>query len=403
MNNALPYRGPVRIHTIILTKDRPPTLARCLHCALETLTQNDSLTILDDSCDELSTANAEIVLYAAHKSFAPVRHLRVDTLNAAISHASSAVCCLWQSKMDTRDIAPLRNLELLIANSIKARTTVLVDDDIHSFDLVETHRRIEAHTGVNGRVIIGATIGGTSEMDTITRLADGMRRLCSNPKASTDDIFRVEERKTPSSLRCRWVSAGYLAFRFAQTDRIAFPPGYNEDWLWCLLHEHRTSVLLEAQTVIHDPPRVRQSTREDIHFELAGDLVFDTLSESSVTTASDVTSLLIAFRDCVPDDSSLPTTRAEELLKEYWALARISHVRDFDVIKQSGLTVLGDMLRSGELYENGATRIQTWCEDAIAKQQSFASAIGDVAVLGALERVLEEGVVNGNDFGFSQF
>lgn len=393
MSRGLENRGRVRIHTIILTKDRPATLARCLRCASASLTKHDALTILDDSGDELTPANAQIISDSTSESFAAVCHLRVNRLHAAIIQASSAECGLWQSKTAARDIAPLRNLELLIANAIGAQTTVLVDDDIHSFDLVETHRCMETHAANDGGAIVGASINGTSEMDTITRLADGIQRLNSDRGTSAGDIFQLDERGSLGSLRCRWVSAGYLAFRFPETDTIAFPPGYNEDWLWCLLHEHQTSVWREGQTVIHDPPHVRQSTREDLRFELSGDLVFDTLSESTLTAASDVNSLLIAFRDCAPDVSSLPTTRAEELLREYRALTQMSQVGDFAVIERNGLSVLRDMLRSGELNENGATSIQTWCADALEKQQSFASTLRNAAVFGTLQKAVEEGVI----------
>ena len=48
---------PTRVHAIVLTRDRPQILKRCVDTALSALGPVDALTVLDDSCAAVSRAN----------------------------------------------------------------------------------------------------------------------------------------------------------------------------------------------------------------------------------------------------------------------------------------------------------------------------------------------------------
>jgi hypothetical protein len=56
--NRSNYQGATRVHAVILTRDRPGTLGRCVDTALSNLGSSDALTVLDDSCATVTYTNA---------------------------------------------------------------------------------------------------------------------------------------------------------------------------------------------------------------------------------------------------------------------------------------------------------------------------------------------------------
>ncbi len=301
----------------------------------------------------------------------------------------------WQTKTAARDIAPLRNLGLLLSIALQASTTVLVDDDVHSFDMRETHAFVNLVASVNEGTVVGAAISGTTEQDTLTRLSDAMGVLESTPNASWPELFRATAMDEPRlGLRCSWVSAGYLTFRVPSASLFAFPPGYNEDWLWCLLQNAtgRTRVFRSRQTVLHEPPVLRRSTRQDIHFELAGDFVFDCLSQHVDGTLTSPDAVLQSLQEHVPDPTLLPVIRVEELLCQYRKIQENGrHICGLEALKSHGLTLLREMLRSGELAVDGRSLLSMWCTDALNKQRSFAATLCNPDVRRAVRRAVEKG------------
>lgn len=384
-----------RIHAIVLTRNRPETLRRCIATALASLGPQDMLTILDDSLPTVSPINAALLAVTPTMP-APTRvHLSIPRAHAVITNSVSASALLWLSKTAPRDIAPLRNLSLLLSTAVPAETTILIDDDIHGFDLIATHRKFSVLAQSSRSLIVGADIGGINEMDTITRLTDAIDMLKKIPAGvkieSIRDLFHV--RGSPSlcmGSNFRYVSAGYLAFQLPSERIFAFPPGYNEDWLWCLLHDGNANVqiLRSGETVIHDPPLVRIPTREDVIFELVGDLVFDYLEEQNVGNYFDPQVALAGLLEWLPSPASMPSARALELVDKAQSLSQNGIF--LPVLEEYGLAILRDMLRAGELEIDESRVLNTWCRDAIAKHKSVTATLQDEGTMPALKTLLQE-------------
>jgi hypothetical protein len=381
-----------------LTRDRPKSLGRCIATVLSSLGAQDMLTILDDSLPTISPANAALLAMTPSVS-SPVRvHLSTPRTWEVIAKSVAAPDLIWLSKTAPRDIAPLRNLSLLLSAVVSAETTVLIDDDIHGFDLVATHHKISALAQASRGVIVGANIGGINEQDTITKLTDAIDILekllpCAKAK-SVRDLFYVRG-FSPSCIGSdfRYVSAGYLAFRLPHERMFAFPPGYNEDWLWCLLHggDAQLRIFRSREAVVHDPPWVRRPTREDFLFELVGDLVFDCLEERHGGNDLDLEAALTRLSERLPSPTSMLSTRALELMDKTRCLSQ--NGGPLPVLEEYGLTVLADMLWAGELDMDGSRVLTDWCDNAIAKQRSFAATLRDEGVMPALTSLLREGTL----------
>lgn len=389
--------GAMRVHAVILTRDRTDVLARCIETALSTLGPSGALTILDDSSSPAVLVNAAILTEAARHSSAGITHIRAEELHDAIAGATNGRRALWQSKTAPRDIAPLRNLSLLISAAVDAHTTVLVDDDICGFDLMGTHEMLDAFGCGPEGVVAGAAIGGTTEQDTVTRLSDALCVLetkAHNTATPIEELFRVPPDSDGRGGDGFGVpSAGYMAFRLPSARLFAFPPGYNEDWLWCLLHEAdgETRVVRTNQAVAHEPPLLRRSTRGDILFELAGDLVLDCLAERRTGNRRGPEATLDELARREPDPSVMPLVRANELLEEACRLADNGHKRTLLELACYGLRTLEDMRRSGELEMDGGPMLRAWSSDAVAKHQSFAATLRTASAGFAVTASLRKG------------
>jgi hypothetical protein len=385
-----------RIHAIVLTRDRPETLRRCVATALASLGPEDMLTILDDSVPTLSPVNA--ALLAINLSASSPTRVYLSTLRAQelLTRAVSRPDLIWLSRTATRDIAPLRNLSLLLSAAVPAEITIFIDDDIYGFDLIVTYHRISALVQATQGVIAGADIDGINERDTITRLTDALCVLNDHPPSieseSSRTLFYVRGSCTPSiESSSRYVSAGYLAFRLPREHMFAFPPGYNEDWLWCLLHggNSQVSILRSGERVIHDPPSVRRPTRADVLFELLGDFVFECLEELQTGNYLDPQSVLTELSGWLPSPALMPSTRALKLIDKAQSLSK-SGV-SLHVLEEYGLAALADMLLRRELCIDGSRVLIDWCDDAITKHRSFAAALRGNNVIPALKTLLREG------------
>jgi hypothetical protein len=375
------HLGSTRVHALILTRDRTAQLRLAVKTALSTMSPEDALTVLDDSCAETAHANSELLSAAASRSRTRVVHLKAEKVHDLLGCAHGRRRARWQMKTAPRDIAPLRNLTLLLSRVIGAQTTVLLDDDICAFDLAFTHRLLNALKPGPEGVIVGAQLVGTTEQDTVTRLSDAMDclevGLYINPPA-IDELFRVHpDADCLDTNNCRWVSAGYLAFRLPPEKFFAFPPGYNEDWLWCLLHDAggNTPVLRLDQRVVHQPPLLRRSTSDDVLFELQGDLILDCLAEPSNQRPRQPETVL---RDIIVQESdrtSMPYARAESLLEHARKLSANGQRETLTHLERYGLSVLRGMLASGKLHVNPDSVLGHWSSDAAAKHRSFANTL----------------------------
>lgn len=373
-------------------------LARCVENAISTMRPTDFLTVLDDSCKEIACANRLILGEAARRSKTKVAHLPAESAHDVIRLCTGGPKALWQRKTASRDIAPLRNLSLLLSCAIGAHTTVLIDDDVCDFDLDSTQAILDAiHAGAGGAVV-GAEIRGTTEQDTITKLSDAMSSLDSNIKGSTSvkELFReLPGSNARGEAFDRCVSAGYVALRLPPARLLAFPPGYNEDWLWCLLLDARgdTAVVRSGQCVIHAPPTVRQPTPADILFELAGDLVLDCLAERSDARTSGPSLPLEELSWYLPDPSALPLARADALLKHAGSVWEDGNRPVLRQLQPYGLAVLEEMRRSGDLAVDARRFLRDWSADATARARSFSATLGSAGVRIALSAMVDGGTL----------
>ncbi|MEQ8787431.1 MAG: hypothetical protein RIC55_14100 [Pirellulaceae bacterium] len=378
-----------RIHAIILTKDRPSTLARCVNDAIRWVSAEDWITILDDSGDEAAKKVGSSAATAASDRLANVSYVRASCLHELLAHANNESPLCWQLKTAPRDIAPLRNLELLLSIALPAQTTILIDDDIHSFDLQSSYDCMEHYARATSGTILGAGIGGITELDTLTRLSDAMSELEDTSGLCVESLFRARPRIELKSNQV--ASAGYLAFRLPHENLFAFPPGYNEDWLWCLLHGEAGTAKIEHahQTVIHRPPEIRRSTSDDIQFELYGDLVLDCMSRMPGSSPMEI---LRSLRDVEIEESLLPRARVEALMLQQQRLESLRpNPGMLELLEQHGLSILRDLLRSGELDADGHGLLRRWCGDAIRKHESFAETMQDPATNALMKQAVEEG------------
>ena len=388
-----------RIHAIVLTCDRPETLRRCLATALPSLGADDMLTVLDDSVASLCSARSVLSAVGARVEGPTRVHLSTSRAIEVVSKASPAAQSVFLSKVASRDIAPLRNLSLLFSAVVPAQTTILIDDDIHGFDLESSHNLIDKFAIASPGVIIGSEMEGISEVDMITRLTHAVDMLERRPAgASTEsprDLFRVPNcSHSGSECETAYVSGGYLAFRVPPHLLFAFPPGYNEDWLWCLLHgkNARVRVLRSGSGVIHDPPTIKMPTREDVLFELVGDLVFDCLEEAQRAKDSEPEVALAGLARKPPSLDSMPAARVSELMEKTRSF--IQDHGPLSVLEDYGLRILADMLRTGELEMDGNGVLAEWCADALAKHDSFVAILRNESTTHALKQLVQDETIS---------
>ena len=386
---------PVRVHGIILTQDRTDVLERSVDTAVMKLRPYDVLTVLDDSTAGIAEENAILLTSVARKSPAMVTHLMPARLYEAIAEARGGSALEWQSRTARRDIAPLRNLALLLSAAVRACTTILIDDDICDFDLELTHKRLEQLVTGSQGLVVGAEISGQSEMDTLTRLCDVIRRLESRQidcKAPLDERYHLTgSSHDTTDVNCGWVSAGYMAFNLHPTQIFAFPPGYNEDWLWCLMHgiSGEVRVVRSEQVVRHDPPELRRSTHSNILFELAGDLVFDCLRVYHDGDKRSPLATLRALARHTPSAEVLPTTRVAEVMALVSQLT--SNGRLQSCLSDYGFSAMEAAMHSGDLHMSERTILPDWCDAAVAKHKSYSSLPASEAVQGVIAAMMIEG------------
>ena len=388
-----------RIHAIILTHNRPAVLDRCVYTAHPFLEAQDTLTVLDDSDPRIMCENRGVVSQSA--STPTSFHVSAKTLERSLLRSLPERSLCWLQRTAARDIAPLRNCALLLSLCIPTQTTVLIDDDVTSFDLAYTHRMLQrlAVAHPTESVIVGGHIAGVDEHDVLTRL-DRAIQSYTLPRVSARRSMLVEthfrrpaQTTTATPIEVEWVSGGYLAFCLAPERVIAFPPGYNEDWLWCVSsrREGHARVFRLPQVVYHEPVGVKRPTADDVLFELFGDLILDQTLDASVdrepsgARANGPPQVVAQPRPSV--DS--PATRVQNLLERIEAMDRdrelVSAFGDF------GLTTVKEMLERQDLTADWGRGVSAWRINADEKRTSFAATIGSKAARATVQAVIEDG------------
>ena len=293
----------------------------------------------------------------------------------------------------------LRNLSLLLSATLGAHTTVLIDDDVIGFDLFATHRFLAEQLREANGVVVGAQMGGWTEMDTVTRLQEALKRLTvwsEEKHVSVADLFGVAIGNIGQRANeCQWVSAGYMAFNIPTKKLMAFPPGYNEDWLWCLLQhgDCGTRIVKSEQLVFHEPSMLRRPTCDDVRFELGGDLILDSLVECLASGSRNGAPALRHLSKHTPDASILPATRAAETMQQAAEVERLGQMRW--QLREYGLRVIEEMSRHDSLEVNGREMVHEWCADAEAKLSAFKPMLDNAALVSALRVLWTKGICDG--------
>lgn len=385
---------------IVLTRDRPATLERCTSEIVSHLGPDDRLTVLDDSCGTDAIDNSRLLAVSAARSSASMTHVVVSQAREAMRRSLDPDQLLWMAKTAPRDIAPLRNLSLLLSTAVPADTTLLIDDDICDFDLQAVHERVTALARRDCGVIVGARIAGINERDTIERLTDALDGLVGlgdelGPRC-WHDLFWVKRSIDCATRTTRYVSGGFLAFQIPFGELYAFPPGYNEDWLWCLLYSttQKVSIWISG-AVTHGPPDIRRPTRSDVLFELNGDLIFDCLEEQQPFKATDPVSVICSMAGRVLDEDSLPAVRTAKLLERASLLSGGGPCPA--ALELFGLGILRCMLAEGHLNLDAGRVVREWCYDAVAKHKAMAATLYDYRSVHVLESLLLDGRLSYGD------
>jgi hypothetical protein len=172
---------------------------------------------------------------------------------------------------------------------------------------------------------------------------------------------------------------------------VAFPPGYNEDWLWCLLYssDPQVQILRTGEIVYHDPPFIRRPTREDLVFELIGDFVFERLEEHCESSTAEPEEILFELSTLSPSPADQPSARVQELLSKVQVL--INNGRPVRLLNHYGLSVLTQILQENKLEIDYSVVLADWCSDAIAKHRSMAATLRDERTMRALTILSHEG------------
>lgn len=379
-----------RVHAIVLTQDRPAELFRCVSEVARALNGEDAITVLDSSRPHDQSANAEVLARTRSASGPGLHVLRWQ----GVSGAFGSECEPWMAPTYRRDIAPLRNLSLLLAAVVESESTMLLDDDVRSVPVINMHRELQERSRAAHGSVLGAAIDGVSESDVLTRLevAAGVleERAGAVDPLDAKELFQVSARHKASTGYRRWYASGGCMAHVLQADQMtAFPPGYNEDWLWCELQDEQLIGQSERHRADHDPPAVRCPSESDCLFEMTGDLVLDCLIETDHGAGMSIEERLNELAEFVPPADFLPGARLHELHGRL-ASMRVEE-KGLQVLRRYGLTVLDNLQKSGALDIDWRTVISEWSRDAGRKARSFQTSLRDVRVRNRLYSLWQEG------------
>lgn len=356
-------------HVIVLTRDRPEVLCRCIK-QLQ-LQPHDRLTVLDDSAP--NNYEAVRTLLTQLSIHTRVTHLSAPRVFTQLRRGSPKRTLCWIQRTAQRDISPLRNLSLLVSACSSCEMTLLLDDDIAGLDIQEMRDRSTPVLRRCRGAIVGTHIAGIDEGSLVNRLSRALlAQLAAIPTDTEqiDHLFRLPKpalTSNPESVS--HVSGGCLAFRIPLRSLIAFPAGYNEDWLWCLEMRRlgNAEVFQLPQIVLHEPPTMKELSEPDVMFELLGDLVFNLALQSMATSNGSH-----ASRDdvCLSPPATValdvdPHARVRTLVESACSPEGAGRIR------AAGLDLLERMLTDGTIMIDWLTAVHAWQRDAATKRRAF--------------------------------
>lgn len=397
MSRRSKFWTPISL-VIVLTRNRPRTLDRCVDKAFKSLGRSDALLVLDDSTKRYQQRNHS-VLVENLRGQTSVMHLSVQRCLDTLTTYLPASSLEWTERTAQRDIAPIRNISLLLSQCFQAEHVLLVDDDISEFDVVTTRHWVTGLAKKYGNVVVGAHIGGVDETDIISRLESGIKRSCTcanngGVRISARESFTVVPVATDNARRSEFVSGGYLSFKFAPDVLEPFPPGYNEDWLWCLFLQKVgiASVFRIPQVVKHSPVVIRRPSEDDVFFELRGDLALQNEMARQVSGCGPRGILAGSDDACwtQEDDNDDPERRVETLLTQVEKHEDQCGSFISDRFRPFGLEVLKRMQTDLRLRLDWSDEFQRWKLLSLRNRDSFFQAM-HANVTKKLSRFIEKG------------
>jgi hypothetical protein len=383
---------------IILTRNRPRTLRRCVETALKSSGCADAFIILDDSTEQHRRRNRAVLLELLRtQTFV---HLAVRDCIKAITNYLPASALEWSKRTARRDIAPMRNISLILSQCFQAEHILLVDDDITEFDIAITRDWVKDLAEEYGSVVVGAHIGGVDETDTISRLESAIQRACTctrngGQRISARESFTVIPKWTEDVSRSEFVSGGYLSFKFGASvlELEPFPPGYNEDWLWCLSLQQKgkASVFRIPQVIKHDPMVIRSPNEDDVFFELRGDVALENEMAGQVLIREQEISAPSAEAACTQEfDNHGPDRRTEKLLMQIQLHEEQCRTYLFDQFRPFGLEVIKRLQADLRLRLDWSNELHQWKLQSIRNRDSFFEAMHS-RVTDKLSELIEKG------------
>ena len=369
---------------IILTRNRPRTLRRCVINALQSTGIADALIVLDDSDEEYVREN-HLILTNITGNVTPIVHIPAVALLGMLKQYLPTSALEWTQRTAQRDIAPVRNASLVLSNCFNPRHVLLIDDDIVNFDISVTQYWITQLAQQHDSVVVGAYIGGLDERDIISRLSRGIRQACScvstdDPSVSIHDAFTVTAEIDGKLYETEIVSGGYLSFSFTPGILEPFPPGYNEDWLWCLSlqTERIASVFRIPQVVIHDPPLIRKPSENDILFEMRGDVAFQ--REVAHYRSCKGTKIFRESRS----DKGCRSEQSDHDSPEIWVKELLSQIKEhkteccayiMNQFRDFGLELIKCMYAEGRFHLDWNHEFNLWKAQSEKNRNSFFEAV----------------------------
>lgn len=292
--------GALHRAAFILTKNRPEMLGR----AVDAITGHHPdlpIVVIDNSGRTAAAANRRILEDAeTDDRICHMRRSDVRALGAEIRSISGRPHLDALCGGAPRDISGSRNLSLILSRALDLSTVFCVDDDMVTcrkdlgrpcfFDTVTSSHAKRSNAVIGGRMagIMDDSYAGRlwSLCETGSRavLYDAcMESSRTEWRQAGHPLWRDSRAARARPKRASHASGGLMAVQVPRRSLLPFPPGYNEDWNWCLLQSvmRGTAVLTDGRPSYHSPPGLRDLGAADIAWESLGDAMFYALRRAS--------------------------------------------------------------------------------------------------------------------------
>ena len=293
----------------VLTKDRPDILARSVSMLADHHPGIAAMVIDDSAARSAVEENGRALARAA--SLGAAYHVTAAAAAALCREIDGATGRRGAigpllARTAPRDISGMRNLAVVASSALRPKTLFCIDDDVVAcaprrglpcfLDAV-----LDRHQS-RRNAVVGARMGGIADDSYAGRLC----RLCEGGggaalldherhilppsagwRSDGNPLWTEPAARRPRARRVPHVSGGMMAVRVGPRRIVPFPPGYNEDWNWCLLQSmlEGTEVLEDGHPAYHSPPALRRPDAAGIVWESLGDIMLYALRRAAAAGA----------------------------------------------------------------------------------------------------------------------